>query len=193
MECPVKARYLILAQVLLQLLAPLARADQDVKLAGLWSYSSPIFVPSQGTVTPGQAWGYGILLDWPVIKRFKIDYGLLSLPRKYTAGSSSVEVGAWHLPVVGHYMLAPTFAVGFGGYYELGAAGAQSFSTLGFQTRGYGAIFSAVYDSPLMPGIGWFVDARLLLGIRDLSLDGNSTARFNDAVAITGLRLGFGR
>lgn len=188
-----KARCLILAQVMLLSLAPWARADLDVKLSGLWSYSSPILVPSQGKVAPGQAWGYGLLLDWPVVRGVKIDFGLLSLPRKYAAGSSSVEVGAWHLPVVGHYLFSPRFALGFGGYYEFAAAGAQTFSTLGFQTRGYGAVFSAVYDSPLMPGVGWFVDARLLLGIRDLSLDGNSTARFNDAVAITGLRLGFGR
>ena len=162
-----------------------ARADLDVKLVGAWSYARPISDPST-FYSPSLAQSYGILFDLPIIKTFKIDFGFLALPRSYTASGSTTEFTAYHFPAVGHYFLAPSFAVGLGGYYDLMA-------TQGFSARGYGAVASVLYDYTIIPGVGWIFDGRYQYGLSDVDPSGTSSTHFTEWVGITGFRLGFSR
>ena len=137
-----------------------ARADLDVSLVGVGSYSTPTFSPSQGTVKAEWGIGYGLLFDWPMVKGFKLQFGIASLPRKYSVTSSltsavtSTEFSSWHVPLNFKFMISPDFYLGVGGYYEQGdSSGAQSWQTLGFEPRSYGAMLTAVYDYPIMPGL----------------------------------------
>ncbi len=177
-----------------------ARADLDVHLVGVGTYSTPEFSPSRGTVSPKVSVGYGLLFDWPMVKGFKLEFGILSLPRKYevtsavTLATTSTEMSAWHVPLVFKFLVTPQFFLGLGGYYEVGAAGgAQTFASEGFESKGYGALVNAVYDFEIMPGIGWITDIRYLLGLRDMDPSGSGTAKFSEVVGVAGFRLGFGR
>jgi len=169
-----------------------ARADLDVKFLGVGSSSKPVF-SGTSTATASQAnlaYSWALLFDLPIVRRVKLDFGMASLPRSY----DSTVVSAYHLPVVVHYRLTPAFALGLGGYYDMEAtSSAQSFSSLGLHNWGYGAIASAVLDLPLMPGIGFVVDGRYQVGLRDLDPSGTAVTRFYDWVGYAGFRLGFGR
>jgi hypothetical protein len=136
-------------------------------------------------VTPDTGIGYGLLLDWPFQKKYKFQFGLASLQRKYVAGTAQQST-AYHFPFNFKYLVAKQLALGLGGYYEL-------WSQSGLETMGYGAMASAVLDLPIMPGFGWIIDLRYLYGLRDMDPQAGEKALFMDVVAFTGLRLGFGR
>jgi len=193
-------RIFSLGMVALGLFSASARADLDVSLVGAGSYAMPVFSPSQGSVTGQLGIGYGLLLDWPMTKGFKLQFGISSLPRQYqvtsalTSATTTTQFSSWHLPLNFKFQMAPAFYLGLGGYYEQGdSSGSQNWRTLGLASRGFGAMLSAVYDYPIMPGIGWILDVRYLLGLSDMDPGATSTLKFSDAVGFTGIRMGFGR
>lgn len=135
-----------------------------------------------------------------MVNGFKLEFGILSMPRKYdvtsalTSATTSSEFNAWHVPLVFKFMVTPQFFLGLGGYYEVGASGgAQTFSSQGFEAKGFGALVNAAYDMEIMPGIGWITDLRYQLGLSDMDSTASGTAKFSEAVVLGGFRLGFGR
>lgn len=150
------------------------------------------------------SFGVGALLEsrfGPPPSPFGLEFGVLSLERKYKNDNTTTTQKLLEFPVVLRVHVGSIFSLGFGGYYAKyrGAITEQfantapiskTYAAERLETSDYGFVSSLAIYFPIVPGIRFLLDGRYTISTKNNHVTPGDT-RFNDLQALGGIQIGF--
>lgn len=182
-----------------------------ISLLGVANSSEPNEPGTEYSGRPG--YGAGLLLEFRLMPAIGIEFGALSLQRKYeyntvvpTSTKTTVTAKMYEFPVLLRMHLGRLFSLGVGGYYakaagELGTetrteGGAASSQTVSYASRNqttsdFGALVSMALYFRLAAITHLTIDGRYAMGLKNNSTVAGSERKYNDMQLLAGLQFGF--
>lgn len=160
---------------------------------------------SQDPATPGEeintgtGFGFGGLIDFKVMTGFAFETGGLYTPinKKVDAGilgSKEVNANTLIIPAVLRFTAIPIISVGAGFYYGLPMGKVKTENATGGFSNSeadgvsdFGTVLSAAFRLPIAPTLGFLIDARYMLGLKDVDTSALSTTKNRTIQILAGL------
>lgn len=154
------------------------------------------------SVKPGYAFGAMGQLDLNPAMGLEVDALYIQRKYGYAAGPFSGDISAKYfmLPVLVRITALPILSVGIGGYYAQaigdisgtlnGAEFTQSFSSGNISNSDFGGVASVQLKSSLAPFMSLLLDARYILGLKNISTVSGQDKKMRDFQALAGISFG---
>lgn len=147
---------------------------------------------------------YGALIDYRVARKAEVQWGLLYSQRGYKTSVSQYTFNSLEFPLQLKFLLTRLISFGLGGYFShaLGSISVEpepgpgtttslSYSAASLVTDDYGFLTTLGLKIPFMPGGSIVLDARYLIGMRNINLAQGGKALFlQDVQVLAGVRFG---
>jgi hypothetical protein len=197
-----RAAFLIMA---LALATSPSEAATFLSVAGVWSSTVPTDNRSDTGYSGKPSLGAGLLLAFPVWRRFELETGALFIGRKYSntgASSNTVQQRLLQVPMVVRLPFLGYFSIGGGLYYSFfqgqiensfrsGASTVtteQSYAAENRSTSELGVLGSLGFVTAPIGQLRLFADFRYVYGFTDTDLTATSLT-FDDAMILIGIRI----
>jgi hypothetical protein len=199
-------KYLGLVSVLGILFSNLAHATSVTPVLALnYGRGSGTTTASPNLGFHSPTYGGGVLVEAKVSSGLGIEWGGLYILRGFVSTDSSTQYTFYtvEFPLLLKFHVGKVFSLGVGGYYahhmgniylnpvsDKSAISYEGYGTASISTEDCGFALSLGFAVGLVPRIALVVDARYLLGLKNISLLEGSGIKMTDYQVLAGLRFG---